>query len=279
MTTTTPADAKSMRLVKRSLSVLNLVGKYEQGLTLQEIHNRLEIPLGSLHRIASTLVDEEYLFRSPLNKKFYIGQQAKALGGSKKSESYVVPPPKVLIDAAEESGETIFLTQLIDVGITCVSLVEARHSLRLTVDIGKTVPVLNAASARIILAHLDADTVSTIVQSDEGFAELNDPETAYQKLLYHLEIVRAQGYDSCAGELDDGVWAVSAPVFDAKGAVVLGVTLAAAATRVQTEQAKKSALSVVRRAAEALSQENGFITQKLVNPRRLSAASAFSISE
>lgn len=266
-----------MRLVKRAIAVLNLISKYEHGLTLQEIHDRLDIPLGSLHRITSALLEEEYLFRSTLNRKFYLGQQAKELGDTKKQDSYVVPPPNVLIDAAEESGETVFLTQLIDDRITCVSLVEAKHQLRLTVDIGKSVPVLNAASARIILAHLDTQMVSRIVRSDEGFAELNDPESAYVKLLKHLERVREQGYDSCAGELDDGVWAVSAPVFDAKGSVVLGVTLAAAATRVPSDKAKSAALKVVRKAADALSVENGFVPPKRGSSRRLAQTSAFSV--
>lgn len=268
-----------MRVVARALSVISLLGNYTRGLTLQEMHNRLEIPLGSLHRILATLVTEEFIFRSPINKRYYLGSRATALSKAQNYDSFVVPPPTALTDAAQESGETVFLTQLIDKRIVCVSLVEARHSLRLTVDIGESVPLETAASARVILAHLDTPVLETVLHADAALAGAAELQTTVPSLPAHLASVRERGFDFCAGELDEGVWAVAAPVFNANGEIALGITLAAAATRMATLDDKARALDVVMRAAETLSRQNGFPGAEKPRPNPRALLRAFGQAE
>lgn len=252
------ANDKSMRVVARALTVLSLIGSYPNGLTLQEIHDRSEIPLASLHRILSTLVAERFAFKAAGNRRYFLGERASDLARSRNFGSFVVPPPLALTDAAERSGETVFLTQLIEHRIVCVSLVEARHSLRLTVSIGESVPLDTAASARVVLAHLNSDLRQRVLRADQRLAAAPDATERLARLEHHLALVQERGFDFCAGELDEGVWAVAAPIFDANGDISLGITLAAAATRMAKSEAKARALEIILSAAEVLSRQNGF---------------------
>ena len=102
-----------MRVVVRSLSVLTILGKYPEGLSHQELCNRLEIPLASMHRILRTLNDQDFITRSPVSKKFYLGPGIKDLAKASDISSLFIPPPTQLMDAARSSGETIFLTRAI----------------------------------------------------------------------------------------------------------------------------------------------------------------------
>jgi DNA-binding IclR family transcriptional regulator len=254
---------KPMHVVVRALSVLTCLADYRHGLTLQQLHQKLDIPLGSMHRILATLEHEKFVSRSDVTKRYVLGPSSTNLAQSTTYDSFVVAPPLPLVDAAQASGETVFLTQLIDSSVVCVALVEARHRLRLFVRVGQEMPLHAAASARIILAFLDPVRVETLLSSYPRREFTKATPREVNQLIDHFVEVRERGYDVCSSELDDDVWAVAAPVFDVSGRVNSGVTLAAAWPRMRDPRRRAQATLTVMGAADALSRAQGFTGQRM----------------
>ncbi|MBA2891246.1 DNA-binding IclR family transcriptional regulator [Nonomuraea soli] len=231
-------------------------------MTLQELHEELEIPIGSMHRLLAALVDEQYVTRSPHNRRYFLGSAAAELvGPSAAAHSSLVPAPELLVRASKESGETVFLTSLTGSRIVCISIVEATHPLRLFVQLGQELPWHAAAAARSVLAYLPQDTVEAIVSGLEFNAYTPGTPKTPEEVLAHLAEIRSRGYDVCENELDENVWAVAAPVFTSTGVVVASVTLAAAGHRMRDPIRRVRATEIVLRTARAMSEELGHETQ------------------
>ena len=252
-------STEPMQVVVRALDVLRALADAHEGKSLQQLHLDLEIPVASMYRLLGTLTHTGFATRSTMSGRYYLGSEARNLATPPASiASQLVTPPPALAQAATESGETVFLTELIGEVPVCVSLVEARqHALRLFVHIGQEMPLHAAASSRAILAYqADAKVRSMLGAADLKSFTDGTPRTMSQ-VLHHLESVRERGYDVCEDELDNDVWAIAAPVRSPDGNVTSSVTLAAAGTRMQDDILKEHARETILRAAAALSTQLG----------------------
>jgi IclR family acetate operon transcriptional repressor len=248
-----------MQVVVRALSVLRALAPRPKGATLQELHEELGIPVGSLHRLLATLTEEDFVTRSTLNRRYFLGPIARQLTEQSQHQSaLLVTPHRAVVAAAEASGETVFLTELIGDRPVCVALSEGRHPLRLFVRIGQEMPLHAAAAGRSLLAHWPEAKVRSLLAQRPLTAFTEETPTTVEAVLEHLALVRARGYDVCDDELDRGVWAVASPVFTSTGAVAASVTLAAAGSRMHDPRDQAMAVHSVLTAARELSAELGF---------------------
>ncbi|MFE2644600.1 IclR family transcriptional regulator [Streptomyces nigra] len=248
-----------MQVVVRALHVLRALASKSKGATLQELHEELGIPVGSLHRLLATLAAEDFVTRSVVNRRYFLGPFARQLAEANQHQSaLLVTPHNSVVSAAEASGETVFLTELIGDRAVCVALVEGRHPLRLFVRIGQEMPLHAAASGRSILAYRSEPDVRSLLGIRPLTAFTEETPKSVDDVLAHLALVRARGYDVCADELDRGVWAVSSPVFASTGSVVASVTLAAAGGRMHDAQTRAAALRTILDTGRNLSAELGF---------------------
>lgn len=247
-----------MQVVVRALTVLSALAPRVRGATLQELHEELDIPVGSLHRLLATLQEQEFVARSPTNRRFFLGPAARRLAGQAPNQSaQLVQPHPAVTSAAVASGETVFLTELIGDRAVCVALREGLHPLRLFVHIGQDMPLHAAASGRVLLAYFPEPVARNLLEARPLTAFTEDTPTTVQEVLAHLERVRDRGYDVCDDELDRNVWAVAAPVFTSRGTVAASVTLAAAGGRMQDQSVRQEAIDTVLAAARTLSEELG----------------------
>lgn len=251
-------DAKPVEVVARAVDVLNAVANARSGRTLQELHDELDIPLGSLHRILVTLTEVDYLRRSPMTKRYFVGDAARSLGGATGPPSArLIRPPAALLEAADETGETAFLTEMVGDVPVCVSIVEAAHALRLFVRIGQQMPLHAAASSRAILAFQDEAVVRTLLADAGPLTEYTEGTPhVFEDVMRALEDVRRQGYAVCHNELDPDAWAVSAPIRD-NDEVLSSVTITAPGPRVTDPKVRDRAIQAVLRAADTFSEELG----------------------
>jgi DNA-binding IclR family transcriptional regulator len=247
-----------MQLVVRALSVLQALAPESKGMSLQRLHEEVGIPLGSLHRLLATLCEHDFVARSPVNRKYFLGPAARQLAQPRSHPGALLADPHPAVtQAARASGETVFLTELVGGRAVCVALVEGTHPLRLFVRIGQELPLHAAAASRALLAHFDADITTRLLAAHPLTAFTRDTPTTVEEVREHLAMVHERGYDVCDDELDRGVWAVSAPVLSSTAEPVASVTLAAAAARMRDTHKRADATRTVVLAARRMSKELG----------------------
>lgn len=251
---TTKAGGGS-RLLLRGLSILTCLADHPEGLTLQQIHTTVDIPLGTAHRLLTSLETAGFVERSDTTRRFALGPAARRLGASVEVDQTT---PDALTSAADATGETSFLAKLRGRSVVCVSLVESKHNLRLFVKVGQELPLHAAASARTILAYSDPRFVEDLLRTVQLTSYTIGTIRQLNQLIDHLADIRRRGFDVCESELDANVWAVSAPVFGFEGTVQWALTIAAAKARVRTVESRVHATLAAIEAAATLSRQLGF---------------------
>ncbi|MHB1171210.1 MAG: IclR family transcriptional regulator [Lacisediminihabitans sp.] len=249
-----------MQVVIRALSVLKLLSGSSTGLTLSEIAEHLDLPVTTVHRVLGVLESERFVRRSRSNRRYFLGPAVRDLTQANYfKQSPLVSPHNAVARASQESGETVFLAELSGTEVVCLALAESRHPLRLFVRVGQSMPLHAAAAARTLLAWRDHESVRKLIGAKPLVAYTVDTPTNADEVIEHLGLIRERGYDLCESELDENVWAVSAPVRSSTDDVVASVTLAAPMQRMTSAGDRAKAIDTVFRAAAAMAADLGFV--------------------
>jgi IclR family acetate operon transcriptional repressor len=250
-----------MQGLSRALDILRAIGNAQSGLTLRELSTRLHIPVATTHRMLATLCAEGFVVRSPLTRRYSVGPSAFNLTRQNSIAADEPDLPEPLRRACVASGETIFLTELLDGAAIVVAVADGRQPLRWSVRLGQSLPLHAAPAARVLLlAHPETERAGLLGQAPyERFARntLTGPAGVEAALQRACE----RGYDAGVDELDDDVFAVAAPVFDTEGRVSRGVGLAGPAQRLHSPSIRQAAARIVVELARDLagSGESGLL--------------------
>ena len=248
-----------MQVVIRSLNVLRLLARTSRGMGLGEIAETLDLPVASAHRLLAVLEAERFVTRSTVNRRYFLGPASRELGQSAQPrQSPLVTAHRAIAQASRDSGETVFLCELVNGRAVCSALTESPRPLRLFVRVGQDMPLHAAASARVLLAWRGRDEVRRMLGEQPLQAFTPGTPTSTEEVLDHLETVRSRDFDISESELDQDVWAVSAPVRDSTEQVVASVTLAAPSQRLRSEDDRTRAVTVIRSAAATMSADLGW---------------------
>ena len=245
-----------MQTLVRALRILRELSEPGAGLTLQELSDRLDIPPASVYRLLATMVGEGFIVRSPHDKRCFVGPAAQALGEAAGRDGKLrhLPPP-ALAQAAVVAGETAFLTELVDQRAICTAMASGRRPVRLHARLGGEMPFHAAASARALLVDLSVDQLRLLLRTSSMVAFQPSTPSSVDAVAERVQLVKARGYDTCEGELDRGVLAISMPVRGADGRVRQSVTIAAAESRMRRLRTRSLILNTLRDAAATLAGE------------------------
>jgi DNA-binding IclR family transcriptional regulator len=132
---------------------------------------------------------------------------------------------------ASESGETVNLMVPTPTGSEAIAQLASSHLLGATNWLGRPVPLHCSAAGKVFLAY----GVSAL---GDGPLEARTPATVVDPaaLERELEQVRARGYGMTVDELEPGLSAVAAPVFERGGTVVGALALSGASLRLTTHR-------------------------------------------
>jgi IclR family acetate operon transcriptional repressor len=211
-----------------------------------------------MHRVLGILHEENFISRSPISLRYFLGPATRNLAERNISTTGGMPAfSKRIRRLSEETGETVFLTELQGSEALCVALVEGTYPLRLFVRLGQSMPFNAAAAARVLLAYLDDGAARQLLESQK-LPEFRaaTPHTV-DEVMARLERVREKGFDVADDELDAGVWAAAAPIFTSTGRVAASLTVAGSAGRLGNDEAKARMLELLTRAATEMSEELG----------------------
>ena len=128
---------------------------------------------------------------------------------------------------AAQVGQTVALAVLGTHGPTVVHIHESARPIHVNMRPGTVMSLLNTATGRVFAAWLAPPIAQHYHEREAGDPAVIAQAAARQPQTYTdalLAAVRARGLDRAVGEPIPGINALSAPVFDHTGAIVLAVT-------------------------------------------------------
>ena len=232
MTANLPSDPDTIVATsERSLMVLSVIARHGKPITVRKLKELTGLPQSTLYRHLLPL--KKWGLVQEQDNLYAPGPLSVQLAWGFDHTSYLLSHAQPeMQQLARKCGESVGLMVAVNDQVTCLDMVESEQSLRCSFSKGRSHPLSRGASAKAVLAHMPMRLADKIIQRQlQGQAE----EIAL--LQTELSTIRTQGYAVSEGEVDWGVWGVSAPVFCKPGQAAGAITLMAPAIRAAEKQA------------------------------------------
>ncbi len=242
--------------VAKVFAVLKAFGPGAAELTTADVAARTGLDRGTAFRLIHTLADLGYLRGVPGSRRWRLTLRCLELGFAALSAGDLPAHATPLLrEVVPEIAEAASLGTLERGEVVYLARVEAgmeRHGVvrRPGTRVGAYATALGQAILAWLpraeqVAHLEA--VPRVMLSERTL-------TGLERLLDRLDAVRAQGFAVSDGENAYGLRTVAAPVLDAEGRPVAGVSLTITASRQPLQDFVDLAAPVATRIAEELAQ-------------------------
>lgn len=242
-------NAPTVKSADRTVQILEAFAAAGEPLGIAELARRLAIPVSACYGLIRTLELRGYLYELGLRKGWYPTlrwlQQARAVADHDPVLERVTP---LLDELCAASGETVVLGKRTSDTVTYLYVVESRHPIRYSAQIGDRKPLHSSAAGKALLGALPG------LERDALLARLKlarvTPNTIVRREILEKDLAAGarRGWYLTRGENVTDVHAVAAPVrIDGE---LYAVVIAGPAHRFET--ALKAHTAALLRTARAL---------------------------
>ncbi|HUR95273.1 MAG TPA: IclR family transcriptional regulator [Gemmatimonadales bacterium] len=249
-------EAGDIRSVSKAIQVLRLLGDAgELGVT--ELSTRLRVHKSTVSRLLATLERHGVVSRHPVTEKFGLGPALISLAGAALTRIDVRASSREHLERlAEQTGETVNLAILDGDQVVNIEKLPSAHYIRDIGWIGRRSPLHCTATGKALVAHLSVAELRRLLGAR---LKRFTPQTicAWPLLEEELAEVRRRGYAIGQEELEPGLVALAAPVYELGGRVEAAVSVSGPSFRV-TASALSGYAKHVLAAAHAISRSLGY---------------------
>jgi len=217
----------------RALSILELLARHADGLSMIQIAGELGFPNNSVFRVTSTLFDRGYLNRDEKSRRFTLSRKFLALGYASISEKNVVEMSiDIMRQLRDTTKETVLLATLVGESMVVLAQVPGTHPFKFMVDPGARLHVHTSAPGKALLAFLPESERASIIGRMKLVKFNARTLTAKARLRAELERVRECGYAVDHAEQLEGVHCVGAPVRNQHGYPIAAIWITGPRNRI-----------------------------------------------
>jgi DNA-binding IclR family transcriptional regulator len=188
----------------KGLDILECLSDSRVPLTQAQIARKLGRGSSEIFRMLTTLERRQYIARDPISGAFSLTLKLFELGQVHSPYEIVVRAARgAMQDLAAEIQQSCHLSVIWRGDVVVLHQEEAPTRVRLSVEIGSTIPVLESVSGRLLVAQLSDADRERLLNRQTAF-----PTLAYLDqlaLLHRLTEIRNRGYDSARSEHIAGV--------------------------------------------------------------------------
>lgn len=218
---------KLNRTAQRTVEILKLVSKAPEGITLDEICQKLQLPKTSAYDIVTTLgeMGMVHVIRGT-KQRYTIGLTAYRIGVNYMNNlDFIGTIEPVLRSFAKEVGKTVFFGTRSDHEIVYICKFEPENPIITTSTVGSKNPIYCTSLGKAILAYTEEETRDQILNRIRFQKKTDRTIASREELLKELITVREMGYALDAREVEEHMECVGAPVFGSDGSVIGAISV------------------------------------------------------
>lgn len=244
--------------VDRTLSIMELLSDYDEGLGITEISEKVDLHKSTVHRLLTTLIYKGYVVQDKASNKYKLTLKLFELGNKRIENLNILSASKPYTkDLMQDINEVVHLVIRDGVNIVYIDKVEADNTIRMASNIGRQSPMYSTSVGKAIMAYLDEEEVEGIWKSSNIKKNTEKTITDLNLFKKELEKVRLRGYAEDDEENEEGVRCIGAPVFNYHGQVEGAISISGPTIRVTKDKVEDYGIKV-KRYADLISKELGY---------------------
>jgi DNA-binding IclR family transcriptional regulator len=250
-------------VITKVLAILELLDHAPDGLQLRELAEKTGLNKSTLHRFASHLESEAYLFRDQ-SGTYTLGPKLTRLGGGISFQATLCNISRPAVERLWKStGETINLAVLDGADVLYIDVLETAHTFRLVSQVGLRRPFHCTSLGKAIVANMDDERMREKLFSNISFADATTPKsiTSLGRLKRELANIRKRGYALDEGEAVMGIRCLGAAILGADGKTIAALSVSGPMVRVTKDRLPFFA-EELREAVSEISKRVGYRAPK-----------------
>lgn len=244
--------------VSHALDVLEQFCADADELGVTELSKRLKLHKNNVFRLLATLVSRGYIEQNRATGNYRLGVQCLHLGRSYVQHMGLLRQARSIMEhMVKQCHETACVAVLRQGAVVPVDTVEANQHIRLSSQLGASLPLHCTAVGKAHLAFESEDELKTSLPET---LEPHTPQTITdrQALTRHLEAIAQAGYAVDNGEYVTDLRSVAAPIRDYTRHLVGSLAISGPAYRLPSERIEKEVVPLVLKASKELSSRLGY---------------------
>jgi DNA-binding IclR family transcriptional regulator len=233
------SDSHPVSAVDRALAVLATLAQHGSALTATDLMGKTGLSQSTLYRQLTSL--KRWGLVLEVEGRYAPGPLSLQLALGFDMSSHLVQHARAeMLALAQQSQESVGLIVAVNGHAICIDMIESRQALRCSFEKGRSVPLKNGASAKCLMAYMSAGTLRASPEANLGNPGCPEPD-----VLAEWSAIRKAGFVVSNGEVDPGVWGVSAPLIGMGKRAVGALTLMAPSVRVHGKHSPLIQMTVV----------------------------------
>ncbi len=241
--------SKPVGVLSKTFQILDLVQNSALPLALKDISARTGINKSTALRLLAHLEAVRYVSRNGRGE-YSVGAGAPQPGGTAQWQGTLRRVARLHIwDLWHATQETVNLGVLEGREVVYLECLESPHEFRLVAHVGMRAVLYRTALGKAMLAFVPEEKREAIIEGMEFHAFTPNTIGSAERLRCELARVAGDGYAVDDEESHLGLRCIAAPVLNAAGEAVAGISISGPAARVTREAVPELAAEVRRAAA------------------------------
>lgn len=256
-------DNTIVRSLDRGMLILGVLADSD-GISLSELSERSEQSSATVYRALITLQSREIVEFEEHTQLWYIGAGAFRIGSVFLNRTNILQRSRpVMQNLMRLIGETANLGIERNDWVLFVSQVESSQTIRAFFPPGTRNPMHASGIGKTLMANFSRERVQKII-TEQGLERFTDKTiTDPDQLFTELESIKRKGFAVDDEERTEGMRCIAAPIFDAYGDPIAGLSISGPTFRIPQSATNKIG-EIVNDSALAVTKDLG--GQVLVKP-------------
>ena len=239
-----------LQTLAKALDILLLLGEEKNGLSVEGIAGRLEIPESTTYRLLQTLEKKGFVERENRGS-LVLGYSILNLARDtyeKIDRQLGLAASAAMEQLTEDLCETSLLSVRSSVYSTALLSIPCKERIRFVADEKRLMPIHLGASGRAILAY-ESDKIY-----QQALSNLKEKEE--QRILEErICFTRKHGYAISRSEFDEGSLGIAVPVYDLSGRVCASLGIIGPEYRIREAEIESRIVPRLQEASKAITQQ------------------------
>lgn len=230
-----PAETKIQSL-DRAIDILEHIAR-GGGMTLSEIAEKSGQSAATIYRILATCSARHLVEIDAITQEWHIGPESFRIGSAFLQRTGIVERARPMMRALMlETGETANLGVESNRQVLFLSQVETHENIRAFFPPGTQSPMHASGIGKALLANADDKTIEAYLKSGEIETFTENTISNRKELRTELARIKSQGYAFDNEEKSIGMRCVAAPIFNAYGEAIAGISISGPTARLTLER-------------------------------------------
>ncbi len=241
----------------RAFDILELLSKQQQGLSLTEIGQRLDLHKSTVHRLLQALKSRGYIGRTDQGN-YKLGLEFIELSSLYLNNLELKTEAQPLLrELTGLTGNTVFLGILQDDEVIYIDKMETFNSLRKYSIIGRRAPLHCTALGKAMLAGKSDAEIRQLYAGRKLTRYTPATLTSVERLLEDMARIRTRGWSVDDEEYEPGVRCIGAAIRDYRSHVIAAVSTSGSVSMIPRPKVARLGEHVARMALE-ISRRMGY---------------------